>query len=139
MMNECTWIIHAVSNYCECDNCKDVDAAEYDDVVFHTHGVAEFNNGLELELNMSLNPIIAAQIINYIAYSIKKEKVVVKDGLIDNSLFEYPVMFKKISPSVDGDFKEIMRIVLCDPQRNFPTDDNCEAAYRHQLSNYRRY
>lgn len=136
------WSIHMVSNYCECSSCKCKDEPkniDYEDFVFHTHGLAAYNNGLELELNLNMNPQQAMQIINIIGIAIKRQDIVICDGLIDNTLFTAPVLFKKISPSIDGDFKQVYRIVLSDPNYKFPMDEGCCEDFKYQLKIYTRH
>ena len=64
---EIPWIIHAIYPTLEEINNK---TNISDHVVFHTHGLKQYNNNLELELNLPINTKQAMQFINLIGYLI---------------------------------------------------------------------
>ena len=62
---EIPWIIHAVAPTVEeIDNGTNIS----DHVVFHTHGLKQYNNNLELELTLPINTTRAMQFIILIGY-----------------------------------------------------------------------
>ena len=64
---EIPWMIHAVAPTLEEINNK---TNISDHIVFHTHGLKQYNNNLELELNLPINTKQAMQFINLIGYLI---------------------------------------------------------------------
>ena len=133
---EVDWQIIAVSERCE--KCTD-DVAADSELAFYTMGLAQYNKGLELELNLSINPRIAMNILNLIGIALKYNDFTITDGLIDNTLFTAPLLFKKVSPGIDTPDKEIMRVVLSDVNGRFPDDPLCDEGFRNQLRIFKRY
>ena len=133
---EVDWQIIAVSERCE--KCTD-DVAAGSELAFYTTGLAQYNKGLELELNLPIDPKAAMNILNVIGIALKYNGFTITDGLIDNTLFTAPLLFKKISPGIDTPDKEIMRVVLCDENKRFPDDPECDEKYCKQMRIFRRY
>lgn len=134
------WVIHAIGGNEPCEECGVVEQkAGYEQLVFHTHGIAPFNNGLELELKLHLHPQEGMNILNAIGIRLQDGELELQDGMIDDTTFTAPVLYKIVSPPVDGDVQPIMRVVLSDAQGKFPGDEGCAKGYNEQLDIVRRY
>lgn len=134
------WIIHCIGGECTCDKCGERnDEAGFDGIVYHTHGLAQYNNGLELELNLDIAPNSGSMILNTIGFALRDDNFIIKDGAVDNTLFSMPIRFNKFQGSIDGDFDEVMRVVLCDKNGFFPDDERCDLGYKEQMCFYKRH
>ena len=130
---EIPWIIHAVAPTLEEINNK---TNISDHIVFHTHGLKQYNNNLELELNLPINTKQAMQFINLIGYAIAFKGLKVEHGTIlkEKTLFSCEVAFVEVEPIYgDDDNTKVLRIIFPDKNFRFPWDIGCEEPYASQI------
>lgn len=119
MMEEYGFIIHSVFPTDEND-------ASYS---HHTHGLKENFNHMDLEIALPLPQQLAGQIIHSMVDQIK-EGASFEDKLTsDKVIMNYDVHLVR----VNEDGREVLRVILPDPEGRFPFDEDCRDIYNRQL------
>ena len=114
-----TWIIHFIPT---------------EQPSYHTHGLNEYG-GLELELNLPLEPRQAMQFINLIGNEVAERGKRYRSGDREDDVFNFPFyLFETapVQPSRGND--RVLRILFCDPAGKYPWEPECEAPYSGQLN-----
>ena len=130
---EIPWIIHAVAPTLEEINNK---TNISDHIVFHTHGLKQYNNNVESKLNVAINTKEATQYINLIGWAIAFEGLKVEHGTIlkEKTLFNCEVAFVEVEPIYDDDDNnKYLIIIFPDKNFRFPWDIGCEEPYANQI------
>lgn len=126
-INKPTWIINAV-----CPRTDEINPRS-SHVVFETIGLKQYEM-LELELNFPLSLTKGQEILNYIAYNIIDKDIEVGHNIINNSLFTAPISFIETTPiHYINPSDKILRVILSDPNGNFPWDEACKEIFKEQL------
>lgn len=100
-------------------------------MVYHTHGLAQYNNGLELELNAGLSMKDAGTILNTIGFALAEGRVELHDGMYEGTLFTMPLHYMAVK-SIDND-GTILRVVLPDVNGKFPWGAGCDSLFATQV------
>lgn len=120
MLKEHGWYVHYIF---------ETDQREYDGMAnIHTHGLKENFDHAELQLVMPLEPGTAQLILNSLFQEIKNGKRF-EAGVVYENIFTLPVSFANFTE--DG--RDVLRILIPDPQGKLPDQDDCEAMYKRQL------
>lgn len=101
-----------------------------DGLVYQTVGASQYC-GYEIELNLSLDPIQAAEIINTAVALCKDEQQQLSEN--DSvTLYSKNVTFRKMISVYDKD-QTVWRMVIPDKKNRLPEDFGCQKEYRKQV------
>lgn len=100
-------------------------------LVYQTVGAAQYC-GYEIELNLSLNPMQAEEIINTAVARCKDEQRQISED-ISIMLYSKKVTFRKMISISDKD-QTVWRMVIPDLKNRMPEDFGCQSDYRKQIA-----
>lgn len=99
---------------------------------YRTTGLSDLC-GLDLEINLSVAPLEARRVIDYICHSVE-DGAVIKDGIITTALTGAIVLIEKRKAKYPvSNNEECYRIILSDEAFLLPIDEDCNEAYKHQM------
>lgn len=117
---ECDWIIHGVLD------------GKNDRIVYHTHGLSEFHDMIELELNLPIEQNQAKEFINFMAVYLIRNGLKIKENTKIEGAFTCPIYLKRVK-GIFGDGEENLRIIFPDEKFRFPWEEGCSERYSKQI------
>lgn len=117
-MTENKWVIHYITE---------------DPICAHTHGLEKYL-GNEVEISIPVNHQTAMMLLNTVGNEVVYGDYKLKLNHRNFELFNMPVYFFELPSTLDKT-KNILRLVIPDPNNKFPWDNDCDYYYQQQLSN----
>lgn len=120
---EVDWFIHAVF-----DNDKP------GLIVYHTHGMEQYTDGYELELNLCLKNEDAMTILNTLGLYIKKGLIKLEQNKPISNIFLTDFYLLEVEPIFPHEENEkVLRVILQDKNGKYPWNTGCDKGFRDQV------
>lgn len=121
MMKKYGWIVHYIFPTEESEEPQMVN--------IHTHGLQESYNHLDIQMTLPVDQATAHGVLGTVVMHIKDGKTFKAEETSDVVLEGFDVYF--FAATEDG--RDVLRIVLPDPNGKMPFDEDCEKVYNRQL------
>lgn len=111
--------------------CIEDDDNDEAPVWFSTLGLDRYGKGLEVELILPIEPILASQIVFLVAKDIIDGGRCYEDNELIYDILDGPVKIKVMN-AYDDDSSLVYRIVISDSEGRYPDEEGCEYPYSIQ-------
>ncbi len=123
------WIIHFVANGEICECCGETVSGFPEYMAnAHTHGMERYGH-LDFQIVLAMDPYVVGTILNNMGCRVQNgEKFKSGDILSDVLAGDYDVHLLEVEETG----RNVLRIILPDPENRFPGDKKCEYPYNRQ-------